>query len=106
MHVSGATHGHISLTHVCVLPFTTTHALQVALLLAVPFMGSPLRVKRSLCFNMNTADSVVATNPPSSIPVDTIQQADAARREIIKHGITSTVCLGSATAMVVHERLM
>lgn len=76
------------------------------MLLAVPFMGSPLRVQRALRFNMNPAGTVVASNPLNSTHVDIHQHPDVARREIIKHGLTSSVCLGSTGAMMVHERLM
>ena len=79
--------------------------LQVAALLAVPFMGSPLRVQRSLRFNMNPAGAALASNPLNATHVDIHQHPDAARREIVKHGLTSTVCLGSTAAMMVHERL-
>ena len=56
------------------------------MLLAVPFMGSPLRVQRALRFNMNPAGTVVASNPLNSTHVDIHQHPDVARREIIKHG--------------------
>jgi hypothetical protein len=80
--------------------------MQVALMLAVPFMGAPFRVQRSLRFNMNPASTVLANNPLNTTHVDIHQHPDAAIREIVKHGLTSTVCLGSHAALLVHERLL
>lgn len=80
-------------------------ALQIALMLAVPFMGSPLRVKRTLRFNMNPAGTALTSSPLNSMAVDLLQNLEAAKKEMVKNGLSSALRFGNSANVLVHDRL-
>lgn len=74
-------------------------------MLAVPYMGAPLRVKRTLRFNMNPAGTNLTSSPLDSTAVDLLQNPDAAKKELVKNGLSSPLRLGNSAIVLVHERL-
>lgn len=74
-------------------------------MLAVPFMGSPLRVKRTLRFNMNAAGTSLTSSLLNSTAVDLLQNPEAAKKELVKNGLSSSLRFGNSASVLVHERL-
>lgn len=79
--------------------------LQIALLLAVPFMSSPLRVKRTLRFNMNPAGTSLTSSSLNYPAVDLLQNPEGAKKELVKNGLSSSLRFGNSATVLVHERL-
>eukprot|EP00892_Ulva_mutabilis_P009950 jgi/Ulvmu1/7327/UM035_0116.1 len=77
----------------------------VALMLAVPFMTSPLRVKRTLRFNMSPAGTSLTSSSLHSSAVDLLQNPEAAKKELVRNGLSSSLRFGNSANVLVHERL-
>lgn len=69
--------------------------MQVSLLLSVPHMSGPMRVKHSLRFNLNPIGSSVGASV--SPAVDLLRNPGMVKREMIRHGVAFGARLGGAT---------
>lgn len=84
------------------------HALQVALHLSVPYLIAPLRVRFALKFNLNAADVVLDSADlyrGGGAAINASREPEAARRELVRHGVCFGLCLGGSAASMGHAVL-
>jgi hypothetical protein len=78
----------------CVVKIDHASFMQVSLLLSVPHMSGPMRVKHCLRFNLNPIGSYVGRSMSSAL--DLTQRPNMVKREMMRSGLTFMACLGGA----------
>jgi hypothetical protein len=69
---------------------------QVSLLLSVPHMSAPMRVKRALAFSMSAAGSHAGAG--ASAPLDLLRNPAAVKKEMVRSGVAFAARVGGGAA--------